>query len=61
LKEKPQIRQWLIISTTGSTKMNKYAGFKSVREGAKELIKAAVGPKEEVHGHTVGDYGIMAW
>lgn len=43
------------------TNLNGFQGFKDPRDGAKEIVKAAIGSREEVHGKVVGDQGVVPW
>lgn len=44
-----------------STNLNAYNGMKDPREGAKVLIRAAVAPKEEVHGYVIDEESKEPW
>ena len=43
------------------TGFNKNSGTKDPRDGARELVKAAVGEKHEVHARVVSEEGVLPW
>lgn len=44
-----------------ATNLNSYNGLNDPRNGAKWLIEAATGEKELIHGHVVGEDGVVPW
>lgn len=43
------------------TNLNRYSGAKDPREGAKVLVQAMLGTKEEVHGYMINEEGKEPW
>lgn len=41
--------------------MNAYSGLKDASEGAKVLIHAATGEKNDVHGRLINENGVLPW
>ena len=44
-----------------ATNLNAYNGLRDPREGANLLVRAAIEPKDKVHGHVVDDEGKGPW
>ncbi|KAF1346949.1 hypothetical protein BDV97DRAFT_417065 [Delphinella strobiligena] len=44
-----------------ATNMNAYSGLKDASEGAKVLIHAATGEKNDVHGRLINENGVLPW
>lgn len=44
-----------------ATNLNKFSGLKDPREGAKALIRCAIGEKGEVHGALVDETSKLPW
>jgi NAD(P)-dependent dehydrogenase (short-subunit alcohol dehydrogenase family) len=44
-----------------ATNMNGYSGWKDPKDGARVLVRAVIGDKEDVHGRLIDENGPEAW
>jgi NAD(P)-dependent dehydrogenase (short-subunit alcohol dehydrogenase family) len=44
-----------------ATNMNGYSGWKDPKDGARVLVRAVIGDKEDVHGRLINENGPEAW